>query len=163
MKLKITIHPFFGSTKSNHPWIYLGSNVQKCQRITLGSTGDRIDISEWVQIERKSILPDVLIFLNGLSILNRHSIDWGVTHLSGKNNLVSPFFLSVFQVSALIKYIEDNADKMSVLNVICEDSYLAETVFLSLKSFKFKISRSVIRLYLGKMISSFYFLLKFIY
>ncbi|MCW7466210.1 hypothetical protein [Leptospira levettii] len=163
MNLNIRIHPLFGPTKSEQPWIYLGSDVQKYQRIVRWSTGTRIDISEFIQIEKRAILPDILEFLNEMSIANHHSIDWGITHLSGKNNLVSPFFLSVFQTSSLIKYLDINKDKIHELNVICEDPYIAETLFLSLKKFRFKISRNIINLFFRKIVFFSYFLLKFVY
>ncbi|TGM60674.1 hypothetical protein [Leptospira vanthielii] len=136
MKVTILIYPRFGFLKIHSPWIYLGSNVQKYQTIQSGSEWKPIFLSENIQKQKRILLPKILKFIKELGFLNGNSLSWEMTQLAGRNNLESPFFLSVVQISAIIHYIlNKTSETKEELIVICEDPFLAKALKGSLKKY----------------------------
>ncbi|TGK51917.1 hypothetical protein EHQ16_14950 [Leptospira kanakyensis] len=164
MNLKILIYPRFGSLEIHSPWIYLGSNIQNYQRIQSETKWEALSLSENIQKQKTLLIPKILKFIKELGLLNNNSLSWEMTHLAGRNNIVSPFFLSVVQLSGIIQTISERKNQATNdLVIICEDFFLANSLKQSLKEIKIKIQFPLFVYFGNYLFNIFYSIAYFIF
>lgn len=157
MKVKILIYPKFGSINIQTRWIYFGSNIQNFQRVQSQTRWENLSLSENIQKQKEFLIPKILKFVKELGLLNKNSLSWEMTQLAGRNNLESPFFLAVVQLYSIIQSILNYNDKSTdKLIVVCEDIFLAKSLYRTLKEQKIKVHYSRIKFFGRKLFEVFY-------
>lgn len=157
MKVKIHIYPKFGSINIQAPWFYFGSDIQKFNKIQSQTKWEALSLSENIQKQKVFLIPKILKFVKELGLLNKNSLSWEMTQLAGRNNLESPFFLAVVQLYSIIQSILNYNDKSTdKLIVVCEDIFLAKSLYRTLKEQKIKVHYSRIIFFGTKLFEVFY-------
>ncbi|MCW7493172.1 hypothetical protein ND861_10990 [Leptospira sp. 2 VSF19] len=164
MKVKILLYPKFGSTNIQAPWLYFGSNIQFFQIVQSQTNWVALSLAESIQFQKEYLIPKVLKFVKELGLLNKNSLSWEMTQLAGRNNLESPFFLSVVQLSAIIQFIlKYNVESTNELVVVCEDCFLAKSLSQSLKTKKVKVGFPFFAYFLDQLFEVVYSIAYFLF
>ncbi len=126
---------------ADQPWIYLGGDYLKLMRCEQGSEQEskkeiaqqRISLQSQLDQQQKIQLQPFLQWLEQQRLANGDSLNWWMSNLASRNNLVSPFYLGICQIAALISWLESHAEHYPKIVVVCEDSYVLADVYNNLK------------------------------
>ena len=105
-------------------WCYLGSNYLEMREWSERMSGERISLRKRIQDESENQRPKILDWIKSQREANGDSLHWNMSHLAGRNNTVSKFFIYLIQIVALKHWIKDCHDNRKPLLVVCEDSFL---------------------------------------
>jgi hypothetical protein len=78
--------------------------------------------------------PDFLEWLTRQREANNDSLHWWMSHLAGRNNMVSMLFLYLCQIAALKEWLRHHNDEFAELLVVCEDGFLLQAMVQNLAS-----------------------------
>ena len=118
--------------KWSDPWIYLGNDYVLLHKWERHIRGKRISLSIELQDTIQHYRPIFLEWLEKCRNANEDSLHWWMSHLAGRNNMVSKLFLYVCQIIALEEWLKRNKDNYKKLLLVCEDIHLARTVHQNL-------------------------------
>ena len=83
-------------------WIYLGSNYQLMRKNENKINGNRISINNLLKHDSKDNRIEWMEWLEKQRQENNDSLFWGMTHIAGRNNTASKFYLYVLQIKSII-------------------------------------------------------------
>jgi hypothetical protein len=117
----------------DHSWIYLGGDYLKLMRCEQDSVQKRVSLQSQLDRQQKIQLQPFLRWLEQQRLANNDSLHWWMSNLAGRNNMVSPFYLGLCQIAALVSWLETHGDCYQKIVVVCEDSYVLSDVYRNLK------------------------------
>ena len=80
-------------------------------------------------LQSKELRSPFLAWLENQRIMRQDSLVWWMTHLAGRNVLVSPLYLHLCQLKALLEFLrQETPEYPEKLLIVCEDSFLLLTV-----------------------------------
>jgi len=83
------------------------------------------ELASKIALEKRS---EYLSWIENQRTLNSDSLYWWMNQVAGRNNAYSMLFIHWIQVLALKKWVLDNIREDDSLLVVCEDSFIAQTV-----------------------------------
>ena len=116
------------------PWVYLGQDYLVLHRWEERLSGARQSLSMDIRRAAECLRPDFLGWIERQREENNDSLHWWMSHLAGRNNMVSMLFLYICQIEALQKWLRQHNDDFPELLVICEDGFLLQAVVQNLAS-----------------------------
>lgn len=121
-------------TKWSGPWVYLGHNYLALRKWEKRLSGDRQSLSMEIRRAADRLRPDFLEWIERQRDANNDSLHWWMSHLAGRNNMVSMLFLYLCQIAALQEWVRKHINDFPELLVVCEDGFLLQTVVLNLQT-----------------------------
>lgn len=110
------------------PWVYLGQDYLILRRWEERLTGNRQSLSKDILIAAERLRPDFLEWIERQREANNDSLHWWMSHLAGRNNMVSMLFLYLCQIDALKAWLLQHNHDFTDLLVVCEDGFLLRAV-----------------------------------
>ncbi len=123
------------------PWVYLGKDYLVLCKWEERLSGDRQSLSMEIHLAAERLRPDFLEWIERQRAANNDSLHWWMSHLAGRNNMVSMLFLYICQIVAFQEWLRKHRDEFPELLVVCEEGFLLQTVVQNLAS-DVKISKS---------------------
>lgn len=127
--MKVIILHYRESYASLSPWVYIGSDVLRFQKCEQKFKGKLITLKGKIESLKESERDSYLGWIKLQAGLNKNSLHWNFNHLATRNNLVSTFYLSYIQILALCRWTAESKKDTKELIVVCEDAYLAKSVY----------------------------------
>ncbi|MCX7966649.1 MAG: hypothetical protein N2596_08505 [Syntrophorhabdaceae bacterium] len=111
-------------------WIYMGTDYLRMQKLEKKLTGKRVSISLFIKEETENQRPKILKWNAKMRDANNDSLYWWMTHLAGRNNVGTKFYIYLIQIAALRRYIEEHLILSSEdILIICEDTFLLNAIY----------------------------------
>ena len=138
--MKIILLHSSQSTNRKIPWLYFGNSFLKMKRLEKKLSGNRINLQKEIHFQATSQKKSFLQWIEAQRIKNNDSIFWWMTHIAGRNNAYSNFYLNLCQLFAIKNYLKRKDIPKEIL-VICEDTFLLKFLSQNFSSeFQFQLS-----------------------
>ena len=104
--MKIILLHSSQSTNRKIPWLYFGNSFLKMKRLEKKLSGNRINLQKEIHFQATSQKKSFLQWIEAQRIKNNDSIFWWMTHIAGRNNAYSNFYLNLCQLFAIKNYLK---------------------------------------------------------
>jgi len=118
----------------NGSWIYLGQNYLLMRNWEKRLPGQRISLGALITEEAEQQRPYILDWIGRQREANGDSLHWWMSHLAGRNNAASQFFVFLIQIASLKRWIAEQSGEQGDVLVLCEDGFLLRAVHDNLRS-----------------------------
>jgi len=126
-------------TDQKTPWLYFGSSYLKTKLCERRLSEKRINLQDEIHLQAEVQKIPFLKWIEAQRVVNKDSIFWWMTHIAGKNNAYSNFYLNLCQLFAIKNYLNKNNQEKEIL-IICEDAFLLKLLSQNLlPEFKLKL------------------------
>jgi hypothetical protein len=127
----------------NGNWIYIGRSfsILHAWEQKIGEN-TRISITENFKSAFKNGRAEYLEWTEKQKVANDDSLLWWMSHLAGRNNMVSFLYESICQIKGLEQYISEIGIPGDKLLVVCENMFLAKAIELHFQT-NFKINATL--------------------
>ena len=105
------------------PWLYFGSSYLKMKNWEKKFSGMRINIQKEIHHQASLQKAPFLKWIEDQRKENNDSIFWWMTHIAGRNNAYSSFYLSLCQLFAIKSYLRKEK-KLDEIVIVCENIFL---------------------------------------
>jgi hypothetical protein len=113
--------------KWSSEWIYLGSDFLRLKSLENSLSGSRISLINENNYQASNNRKHFLKWIEDQRSSCNDSLNWWMTHLSGRNNMSSQFYNSLCQVLTLRQWLSGMPDDGRNILIVCEDIFLLKT------------------------------------
>ena len=131
--MKLTLAHAILPTRFDGSWVYLGQNYLRMRAWEKRLSGKRISMSRLISEEAEYQRPHTLDWIRRQREANGDSLDWWMTNLAGRANLVTQFFSAIIQITALKRWVLEQPQEKINIHVLCEDGFLLRAVKVKLR------------------------------
>ena len=135
----ILVHSIWSKNKKI-PWLYFGSSYLKMKIWEKKLLGKRINIQKEIHFQAAFQKESFLQWIENQRVENNDSIFWWMTHIAGRNNAYSNFYLNLCQLFAIKSYLRKEK-KLDEIVIVCENIFLLKFLLNNLsKEYKSQFS-----------------------
>ena len=104
-------------------WLYFGSSYSKMKVCERKLSKKRINLQNEIHLQAEIQRIPFLKWIEAQRVANKDSIFWWMTHIAGRNNAYSNFYLNLCQLFAIKDYLQKKSQQNEIL-IVCEDIFL---------------------------------------
>ena len=105
-------------TDQKTPWLYFGSSYLKTKLCERRLSEKRINLQDEIHLQAEVQKIPFLKWIEAQRVVNKDSIFWWMTHIAGRNNAYSNFYLNLCQLFAIKDYLQKKSQQNEILIVI---------------------------------------------
>tara|TARA_Y100000590_G_scaffold142382_1_gene163381 strand:- start:237 stop:2048 length:1812 start_codon:yes stop_codon:yes gene_type:complete len=131
--MKIILTHSSKSISYNKEWIYFGCSFLKMKKWESQIRGKRINLQLEIHQQANKQRKTFLQWIENQRTANKDSLNWWMTHIAGRNNAYSKFYINLCQWFAIDEYLKKNQQLNEVL-IVCENAFLVDLVKKNLRT-----------------------------
>ena len=131
--MKIIIKHYSKLISYQKEWIYFGCSFLKMKKWEDKIEGKRVNLQLEIHQQANKQRNFFLQWVEKQRIANNDSLNWWMTHIAGRNNAYSKFYINLCQWFAIDDYLKKNQQLNEIL-IVCENAFLADLIIKNLRT-----------------------------